>query len=123
MTQSVAMPSNMELGSSLVHMSFTESKIGSMMSSQLDNNYAPIKVRDSQPIPTRQKRSISVLEGTEINILLSTITSNIVRLFTESQLSELIVIEITQDTIDNIDTKTDYFHFQMCFDLYKKSIK
>ena len=93
------------------------------MSSQLDNNYAPIKVRDSQPIPTRQKRSISVLEGTEINILLSTITSNIVRLFTESQLSELIVIEITQDTIENIDTKTDYFHFQMCFDLYKKSIK
>ena len=55
--------------------------------------------------------------------MLSTITSNIIRLFTESQLSDLIVMEIQQELLENMSTDQDYFHFQMCLDLYKKSIK
>ena len=104
-------------------MSLDETKIGSMVSNKMESNYAPIKVRDSQPIPTRQKRSVSVLEGSEINIMLSTITSNIIRLFTESQLSDLIVMEIQQELLENMSTDQDYFNFQICMDLYKKSIK
>ena len=68
-------------------------------------------MRDSQPIPQRPKRSASTLDRGEINIMLSTITSNIIRLFTESQLSEMIVIEIQQEKLSNMNTQHDYFNF------------
>ena len=55
---------------------------------KIKDAYAPVKVRDSEPMPVRQNLSDSPKrEPEEITIMLSTMTSNIIRLFTESALS------------------------------------